>query len=93
MPCNMKRNNKRLFFLILLLAAGLVFAGCRQKKDDSAQEASTSIRDMDPANLDEITLEGMVDDILSQMTLEEKLGQMFLVSTDSLVSDVTCVSS
>ena len=84
MPCNMKRNNKRLFFLILLLAAGLVFAGCRQKKDDSAQEASTSIRDMDPANLDEITLEGMVDDILSQMTLEEKLGQMFLVSTDSL---------
>ena len=83
MPHSMTKYKLRFFFL-LLLASALVMAGCRLEKDNSARETSTSIREMNPSNLDEITLEGMVDDILSQMSLEEKVGQMFLVSTDSL---------
>jgi len=34
--------------------------------------------------VDEITLDGMVSDALSKMTLKEKIGQLFVVCTDSL---------
>ena len=34
--------------------------------------------------MDEITLDGMVSDALSKMTLKEKIGQLFVVCTDSL---------
>ncbi len=80
-------NKKMICGLLLLLTGVLVLAGCRPKSPGSPAEASTSIRDMNPAHLDDITMDGMVDDILSQMTLEEKVGQMFLVSTDSLDYD------
>ncbi|MFR3344837.1 MAG: hypothetical protein ACLTS6_12955 [Anaerobutyricum sp.] len=34
-----------------------------------------------------LLLEGMVSDALSSMTLKEKIGQMFIVCTDSLDFD------
>ena len=80
-------NKKMICFLLLLLTGVLLLGGCRKKRPGAPAEASTSIRDMNPAHLDDITMNGMVDDILDQMTLEEKVGQMFLVSTDSLDYD------
>ena len=73
--------------LVLVLAAAFLVTGCRRDRQNSSAQASTTIRDMNPANLDDITMNGVVDDILSQMTTEEKVGQMFLVSTDSLDYD------
>ena len=47
-------------------------------------EESTSILEADPESLDDITMEGLVSEALGQMTLEQKIGQLFIVSTDSL---------
>ena len=70
--------------LILLLV--LLLAGCRQGKPDSdtsVEEGTTRTFEED-GQVDEITLEGMATDILETMSLEEKIGQLFIVCTDSL---------
>ena len=70
--------------LILLLV--LLLAGCRQGKPDSdtsVEEGTTRTLEED-GQVDEITLEGMATDVLETMSLEEKIGQLFIVCTDSL---------
>lgn len=69
-----------IFFGIFLLA--LCVSGCGKGSEKKAAESSTSSKSSE--ELDEITLEGMVSDALSSMTLKEKIGQLFIVSTDSL---------
>ena len=60
-------------------------SGCgRAAFDNSQAESSTSILEADPESLDDITMEGLVSEVLGQMTLEQKIGQLFIVSTDSL---------
>lgn len=71
--------------LMALLVILLALPGCgRAGKKQKSQEETTRIEDMNPENIDKITMEGIVSDILSHMTLEEKVGQLFIVSTDSL---------
>ena len=78
----MKRYKVIVLLLCLTLFAGIL-AGCgsHKKKEKSEESTSTS---KDSGELDDITLEGMVSDALSSMTLKEKIGQMFIVCTDSL---------
>ena len=81
----MKRYKVIVLLLCLTLFAGIL-AGCgsHKKKEKSEESTSTS---KDSGELDDITLEGMVSDALSSMTLKEKIGQMFIVCTDSLDFD------
>ena len=81
----MKRYKVIVLLLCLTLFAGIL-AGCgsHKKKEKSEESTSTS---KDSGELDDITLEGMVSDALSGMTLKEKIGQMFIVCTDSLDFD------
>lgn len=67
-----------------LLAGMLVGCGSHKKKEKSEKSTSAS---KSSGELDDITLEGMVSDALSSMTLKEKIGQMFIVCTDSLDFD------
>lgn len=73
-------------FCCLLCILSCVLSGCGKKISDSVgkAEGSTSILNVDPEDLDDITMEGLVSEILGQMTLEQKIGQLFIVSTDSL---------
>lgn len=83
----MKKLKLTAFFLCLVLTAGL-FTGCKDSSENEKKaEETTSLADMDPENLDDVTMEGMISEILSEMTLEEKIGQMFIVCTDSLDFD------
>ena len=81
----MKRYKVITFVLCLTLLVGTL-AGCgsHKKKEESEESTSTS---KSSGELDDITLEGMVSDVLSSMTLKEKIGQMFIVCTDSLDFD------
>ncbi len=86
----MKKRFWRKWLAVILaaaLAAGLAACGNHRKKDTetgkSAKE-STEFSERNPAKLDDITLEALADEILETMTLEEKIGQMFLVCTDDL---------
>ena len=80
----MKKNVVISLMLICLLLTGII-SGCGRKEDNgNAAEASTSIQDTDPEKLDDITMDALVDEALKQMTLEQKIGQLFIVCTDSL---------
>lgn len=69
--------------LVLFLT---ILSGCGRTPlgGDDPAESSTSIVEADPESLDDITMEGLVSEVLDQMTLEQKIGQLFIVSTDSL---------
>ena len=61
-------------------------SGCgRAAFDNSQAESSTSILEADPESLDDITMEGLVSEVLGQMTLEQKIGQLFIVSSRILM--------
>ena len=77
-----------IFLLLLCMLLPLAACGSSKKEDKKEKaEGTTSIRDMNPENLDEITMEGIVSDLMGNMSLEEKVGQIFIVSTDNLDFD------
>lgn len=83
----MKRYKIAALLLCVTILTGML-AGCGfNKKGKKKAEESTKTSNTKSDNLDEITLDGMVSDVLSKMTLEEKIGQMFIVCTDSLDFD------
>ncbi len=67
--------------MMTILLSLVLLAGCG-KNDKSTEEGTTSIEQND--EIDDVTCDGMVKDVLSQMSLEEKIGQLFIVCTDSL---------
>ncbi len=74
-----------LLCIILTISAA---SGCRKQPEQESPEDSTGAAEAttlsEDLSMDEITLEGMAGDVLSTMTLEEKIGQLFIVCTDSL---------
>ncbi len=71
--------------MLVVMVLTVVLAACGKKEaSDQPAEASTSIQDADPENLDDITMDALVDEAMKQMTLEQKIGQLFIVCTDSL---------
>ena len=77
------KNYKRVVLLlcIMLLTGALAGCGWSKKEKDKSENSTKSSEDK---AVDEITLDGMVSDALSKMTLKEKIGQLFVVCTDSL---------
>ena len=77
------KNYKRVVLLlcIMLLTGALAGCGWSKKGKDKSENSTKSSEDK---AVDEITLDGMVSDALSKMTLKEKIGQLFVVCTDSL---------
>ena len=77
------KNYKRVALLlcIMLLTGALAGCGWSKKEKDKSENSTKSSEDK---AVDEITLDGMVSDALSKMTLKEKIGQLFIVCTDSL---------
>lgn len=75
------RTYKRIALFCLLVLSLLLVAcdGSSEKSTKTEQKEETK-----KEGLDEVTIEGMAQDILDEMTLEEKIGQMFIVELDSL---------
>ena len=77
-----------LCFLLCILFILPSLTGChsRSSKEPSEDQTSAPEATTEPgdASMDDITLEGMAGDVLSTMSLEEKIGQLFIVCTDSL---------
>lgn len=76
-----------MLLLLCVLSLLATAAGCgRSGKGESSTKAEggTDIKEADPENLDDIVMESLVSDVVDQMTLEEKVGQLFIVCTDSL---------
>lgn len=80
------RNYKRICAaLCWILALVTLLSGCgRAETDGEVQEDSVSIVNADPETLDDITMESLVAELLGNMSLEQKIGQLFIVNTDSL---------
>ncbi|MBQ9155685.1 MAG: glycosyl hydrolase family 3 [Eubacterium sp.] len=86
----MKFLKKNQIYIILILLLGLCLAGTgcgRKKKEKGSQPEEASTMAKDSTEIDEIMMENLVDDLLEEMTLEEKIGQLFIVCTDSLDFD------
>ncbi len=83
----MKRYKKiRTVICFCLVCVLVTLSGCGRASlnESNPSEGSTSIAEADPESLDDITMEGLVSAVMDQMTLEQKIGQLFIVSTDSL---------
>ncbi|MEE1228325.1 MAG: glycoside hydrolase family 3 protein [Lachnospiraceae bacterium] len=82
------RMGKRLcaVFLSLTLVLALTACGFSKKADGQigAKESSTEFAQRDPEKLDDITMEGLTGELIKEMTLKEKVGQLFMLSTDNL---------
>lgn len=73
----------KLFFLFLLSVFFLF--GCGNSETDSTNEQTKQEEKETESNqIDEVTVQGMTEDILKNMTLEEKIGQLFIVELDAL---------
>lgn len=77
----------------LLLCSLLVMSmtvGCQGGKKGAdgdpvgSEAASTELADMDSTQIDDIMMSNLVADVMEDMTLEQKIGQLFIVCTDSL---------
>lgn len=67
---------KKRFLSLMLILAMLFCAGCQSEKKNS-EPVKTE-------DLDEATLRGMAEDITKEMSLKDKIGQLFIVSLYSL---------
>ena len=77
--------------ILLVLVLSLSAVSCRKssdqkKKEKASQESSTGSKE-DTQQVDEIMVEQLVDKAMKKLTLEQKIGQLFIVCTDSLDFD------
>lgn len=70
-----------------LLVTALLFGGCAQnpKNNDRGSLSPASLRAFEKTNNEEI--ENRIDDLLGQMTLPEKIGQMTQVNNSAIVTN------
>ncbi len=61
-----------------------LFAGCGKQQKDEASSETREEENVQEGQIDEVTVQGMTEDILENMTLEEKIGQLFIVELDAL---------
>lgn len=74
----LKKSFIILFSLLLVLSVGC----SKTKKEESTEERKST--ESSKSEFDEITLDGMASDVLKTMSLEERIGQLFIVCTDSM---------
>lgn len=81
----MKHLKIIMLLCLVFLLAMLPACGKDKKEKSTAQEANTTNKaDQTKDKYDEVILDGMAKDVLKTMSLEEKIGQLFIVCTDSL---------
>lgn len=69
---------------MFLLSVFFLF-GCGNSETESTDEQTKQEEKETESNqIDEVTVQGMTEDILKNMTLEEKIGQLFIVELDAL---------
>lgn len=78
---------KKIRFLFLTVLCIAVFIGCKQSGTESTKEEVKKEETTESGNMDEVTVQGMTEDILKNMTLEEKIGQLFIVELEALDID------
>ncbi|MGN0465232.1 MAG: glycoside hydrolase family 3 protein [Lachnospiraceae bacterium] len=77
--------NKKVKLFFFVIVAMLSIFGCGNLKGESTSEQTKQEeKDTTTSQIDEVTVQGMVEDILKNMTLEEKIGQLFIVNLDTL---------
>ena len=84
----MARSHRVWSGFILLLAA-LVLAGCIEEMPQSTGVADTSSLAASPSREEPEPQADPVDELLAGMTLEEKVGQLFLIRPESLCVELT----
>lgn len=84
----MARSHRVWSGFILLLAA-LVLAGCIEEIPQSTGVADTSSLASSPSREEPEPQADPVDELLAGMTLEEKVGQLFLIRPESLCVELT----
>ncbi len=78
-------RKKRIVLASLLISLLLLCACGNSKKQDSSAEGTTGGESSTEA-LDDVTVESAAEQIVDEMSLEEKIGQLFIVCTDTLDS-------
>lgn len=79
-------NKKKYLVFWIICILGLLCAGCSSSKKNS-EDQSTASEGSTAVVPDSVTIQGAAKELISKMTLEEKIGQLFLVSLDSLDMD------
>ena len=67
--------------LVGLLAISLLLCGCQKEAAQTTEATPTAVPE---GELSEVVIEGMTKDIVSGMTLREKIGQLFIVNLELL---------
>lgn len=75
---------KKTIFFFLCAVMLTLFAGCGKPQKDEASSETREEENVQEGQIDEVTVQGMTEDILENMTLEEKIGQLFIVELDAL---------
>jgi beta-N-acetylhexosaminidase len=81
----MKKKAVLVTMIILSLLTGCF--GIKDNNDTTEKIEATTTEEpnvIQPEELDEVTLDGLTNDIVKNMTLKQKLGQMFIVNLDLL---------
>ncbi len=76
--------NKKVILFLLCTVAAVFFVGCFNLQKDGASTETREEENTNADEMDEVTVQGMTEDILKNMTLEEKIGQLFIVELDAL---------
>lgn len=86
--------------ILSILMLSMILVGCFNTGESTAQKPvdTTAVNELttaepiativdpntDPSTLDDITLDALTADILTNMTLEEKIGQLFIVNIEQM---------
>lgn len=80
--------NQKIKLFLLFIVFILFLFGCGNSKTESESEQTKQEEKVtESSEIDEVTVQGMTEDILKNMTLEEKIGQLFIVELDALDSN------
>ena len=82
-------RSHRVWSGVILLLAALVLAGCIEEMPQSTGVADTSSLASSPSREEPEPQADPVDELLAGMTLEEKVGQLFLIRPESLCVELT----
>lgn len=80
---------KYLVLLTFLLLGAFICTACGHSKQEDLESKGELASEAESSTeaLDAVTLENATDAVIQKMTLEEKIGQLFIVCTDSLDAD------
>lgn len=81
--------------MLPLLLLSLIFSGCSGNKQSAKEvkKSGNAIAIPDVNRLDEKVLQSKIDKLISEMTPEEKVAQLFIILPEALMDDVGTVTA